>query len=118
MTLDEQFEVLDEESKIENFDKLDRMWSTTIETWSEEEQKIKDYNHNTSLSSIIVRTLELVQPSWYNVIQEIKYSEDGKRLDKRVGWKMCSIGHTLHPNGSYNSICFHPVYHWPILLKV
>ena len=34
MTLDEQFEVLDEESKIENFDKLDRMWSTTIETWS------------------------------------------------------------------------------------
>ena len=67
MTLDVQLEVLDEDPEIENFDEQDETLSTTTETGSEEESKMRDNNHNTSLSSTIVMTLGLLQPSRYNV---------------------------------------------------
>ena len=81
-TLDAQLEVLDGDPKIGKFDEQDGTWSTTTEIGSEEESEMRDNNnHNTSLSSRIVMTLGLLQPSQYNVIREIKYSEDGNILD-------------------------------------
>ena len=62
-TLDVQLEVLDEDPEIGKFDEQDGTWSITIETRSEEEFKMRDNNHNTSLSSTIVMTLGLLQPS-------------------------------------------------------
>ena len=51
------------------------------ETPLEEKSEIKNNNHNTSLSSTTVRPLGLLQPSRYNISQEIKYLEEGKSLD-------------------------------------
>ena len=81
-TLDVQLEVLDGDPEIGKFDEQDGTWSTTTETGSKEESEMRDNNHNTFLSSTILMTLGLLQPSRYNVIWEIKYSEDGIRITR------------------------------------
>lgn len=60
ITLDVQLKLFDEELEVGNFDEHDGTWPTTTKTSLEEESERKKDNYNTSLSSTILITSELL----------------------------------------------------------